>query len=1636
MNNGSQNPDGIHFLFFILRFAFCILTSLMVLCQSAYAFFPDQNFMVVSGKDAPANKGDRHHQAVYFIEVDQDMAAPVHIRVFDADLGRAHDVWAPGSRVVYRLYGANGLDQTLELSRDKFYDNRWRTVATIAVDDIAKGEMVNGKRRFTYVVEGVAGENINKYQIFASSDPKENAAVPGLRLLTPFVILEAPPDYGKATQIRFDIPADAQTLNISNFSADRISLDFEALFADPVAITPSGDDKARTTEITVPLKLRGQKGAIVIRNSKISNYLEVSVSTSSASVNSKSNVPVLLELPVLLAPANRLPVPDIRSVPLADCRSVMLDAAGSRDPDGDDLFFIMRFPGGQVQEGGRVVHDFKTPGEHEVILEVRDSSKFVANGSRISRIIKINAQPKAVIQAPALAAPGENILLDGTQSKDPDGRIINYLWKFDDGERATGAQVQKRFDRVGRRQITLVVEDDTIAAAAGTGLCAQAEATHWVKVNAPPSALLQAPALWAPGEAIQLDASGSVDSDGRIVRYDWDFGDGKTGTGITVTHQWQNPGIYVIRLRVEDDSAGLSNSTAEETAQIIINAAPIPMAEYPKVAAAGATVDFSAAQSKDLDGTITDWAWDMGDGTQKQGKNIKHTYAAPGIYTVSLKVTDDTKTLNNAAETTFDVRVNHPPVPEAGEDLVVNESLVSFNAGRSFDKDDPIIDYFWKFGDGADAHGKIVHHAYAVPGTYDVRLIVTDASGVASASQSDSMRVRVNHPPIADAGGPRLVAPGESIEFDAAFSIDPDGEIAAFEWDMADGRTWFKAARTDHRFKDPGVYQVCLTVTDNDGAQGIDCAVVTVNAQPQAWFLPVPRIAPGQTVVLDGRASYDPDGEIHRAVWDFGDGGKRAEGLLVEHVFEKPGRYLVNLIVKDRSGAQNSTNRFARAIEINHQPLADMGDDLHVCRQTIAFDALASTDPDGDPLSCFWDFGDGAKGAGCRLIHSYSGPGLYPVSLTVNDGWGLSNSTDVDKAVVQINGPPEAVIDFVGEGNEAGYCAGHNVLFEGGNSSDPEKGLLRYLWDLGDGEIVESINPVRSYKKGGNYRIRLKVIDDSGLPCDTAETMRILKIMDAPIADAGDDRTVCAYEPVQFDGSGSTGGGRRIKSYEWDFGDGNFGVGVSPTHKYDQKGIYTARLVITVAGNSACGTMVEDVAQITVLGAPSAAFTAFSPGAEIPNRACPGEAIQFDAENSQPATNSKIVSYQWDFGDGTTGKGRILEHVYENTGRYTATLTIVTNTEASCDQNIHEETIVVNAQPDAVIRVLDTNGANTNLGEHKVRPYDGSFEKGLVHAVRVGTGIRLSALESEDSDGYITSYHWDFGDGKTADGPAVSHAYSAGGEYKVALRVADNSQSGCSETKARLIIQVEDPEVYPIQGPDRTCVDHEVSFSLPVDGPVQWRFSDGVEDSGNPVARQFALPGIYQVQAQYGAIWMPAASVQVMALPEIYLPETIDSFPGDVVDIQPENKCKTQNAECKMPVILEGQAFKNVYDAPGDYEARLIVQAQEGLDCLKTMKNVLVRIHPAPEAVIQVLPDPVFAGGARDAARFTVQTADDPHRWSYQWTFGDGGEAAGRTVDHLYQKAGQYEVRVILTDARFYTGRTFSFSKQIVVEKR
>ena len=279
-----------------------------------------------------------------------------------------------------------------------------------------------------------------------------------------------------------------------------------------------------------------------------------------------------------------------------------------------------------------------------------------------------------------------------------------------------------------------------------------------IEVNAPP--------VPAPGEDIEVsvnqdalfDGSASHDPDGGIVAYAWDFGDGTTGRGMQVHHKYAEAGRYKVTLTVTDNTA-LANNTTSADVWVTVRNPPGPRIEGPVAACVGEDVDWAAGKEEILDNTR--FTWLLGDGATADRASLVHSYKKPGRYNVTLFVDDGSVISQSRRHSTRVLHVNQPPSAEAGPDKLVCPAVpVAFDATGSGDIDGSITSWHWDFGDGETAQGPTPEHVFAKPGTYQVKLTVTDDSGSSCAATTDTVQVVVNAPPVAEAGPDREVFVG------------------------------------------------------------------------------------------------------------------------------------------------------------------------------------------------------------------------------------------------------------------------------------------------------------------------------------------------------------------------------------------------------------------------------------------------------------------------------------------------------------------------------------------------------------------------------------------------------------------------------------------------------------------------------------------------------------------------------------------------------------------------------------------------------------------------------------------------------------------------------------------------------------
>lgn len=429
--------------------------------------------------------------------------------------------------------------------------------------------------------------------------------------------------------------------------------------------------------------------------------------------------------------------------------------------------------------------------------------------------------------------------------------------------------------------------------------------------NRAPTALADDEVTGVEGAEVTFDGTASSDPDGTIVSYQWFFGDGAEGSGVTATHVYSVVGEFNARLLVEDDG-GLTDAFDITVTIAEAVEAPVAVISVPSPVILGEEVTFDGTTSSDADGEVVryDWAFRLigsPDWTELAGGTVALTFAVPGAHEARLTVTDNDD-LTGATTVPFDVLAP----PQARLDVPASaeiDEVVSLSASLSFDPDGTIVAFDWAFGDDETGVGDELDHSWATEGVYQVTVTVTDDDGLEATATSPIAIGDVNVPPVADAGTDQSVEPGVALSFDGRDSTDVDGSIVGYHWDFGDDETAEWAAGT-HTYPEAGTYTVSLTVEDDGGDTDTHTVTITVNTDPVAAFDVLPASPePGESVSFDSVGSYDPDDQLLVGwTWDFGD-GEAGAGAATTHSYAAAGTYTARLTVRDPLGGEGTVSQ-------------------------------------------------------------------------------------------------------------------------------------------------------------------------------------------------------------------------------------------------------------------------------------------------------------------------------------------------------------------------------------------------------------------------------------------------------------------------------------------------------------------------------------------------------------------------------------------------------------------------------------------------------------------------------------------------------------------------------------------------------
>ena len=873
--------------------------------------------------------------------------------------------------------------------------------------------------------------------------------------------------------------------------------------------------------------------------------------------------------------------------------SITFDASKSKgdivkyqwDWDGDGAF--------DTETGNpSVSHTFTTSRYYTVVLQATDSD---GDTDKVTKTFLVKGQPLAppvAVFSYSLDAPGVNkyVHFDSHESYDPNGIIVSREWDFGDGKTLTtslSSSIGHTYAKAGTYIVSLtVIDNDGLRSSTsavsvvvpGINIRPTAEFTYNV-LSESGAKLLIAPRV---GERVIFDPSASSDSDGKVVKCEWDWdSDGifdDTSSVGPIEHRFMVPGDHDVTLRVTDEKNG--SDTVTKTVHVDLALTP-PKATFsftPSSPTTRDTVRFLDS-STDVDGKVTAWSWDFGDGSSSTKPDPTHMYSDGGSYTVSLVVEDN----DGQTDTTSRIiSVNAVPrasfefaaVSASGAKLLIVPHVgdrIRFDPSGSTDSDGEIVSYEWDWDsdgiyDNAITTGTI-EYAFDLSGRHRVSLRVTDNKGA-----TDTVTRDFNVPPAVPQFSYQPTVPTIRDVISFAYSAEgTDAGIISLKWVFGDGST-STARDPKHQYKDKGIYTVTLTVTGHDNLTERFSQQITVkNIPPEADFtyhaiseggaklLTVPHV--GDAIDFDASGSSDQDGEIMKYEWDWESDGAYdidTTSETIEHRFDRDGTQPVTLRITDNDGATGTLTKEVSIV--NDPPEAVFGytPASPTVKDEVRFDGSKSQDSDGEIVTWEWNFGDGARKSGQVVTHSYESSGDYEIALTVGDNAG---ATDTNTKTISITPlvPPEATFEI----NPDSPTTQDTISFVD-HSEDLDGEVVSWEWSFGDGENAVGKEASHSYDDDGSYTVTLTVTDNDDLSGTASQEITVENVPPKAHFTVSPERRV-ANATITFDASSSKDPDGSIKTYEWDFDDDGETdmTGVNVTHVFEHGGTFPVTLYVT-----------------------------------------------------------------------------------------------------------------------------------------------------------------------------------------------------------------------------------------------------------------------------------------------------------------------------------------------------------------------------------------------------------------------------------------------------------------------------------------
>ncbi|MFN4246166.1 MAG: PKD domain-containing protein [Flavipsychrobacter sp.] len=1114
----------------------------------------------------------------------------------------------------------------------------------------------------------------------------------------------------------------------------------------------------------------------------------------------------------------------------------------------------------------------------------------------------------------------------------------------------------------------------------------------------------------------------------------WDLGNGSTSTLQNPSTTYINPGTYTVTL-IATNSNGADTQvftnyiTVAPSPTVAFTADSTPSCQVPR------TISFTNNSVAGGSGTTT-YLWDFGDGNTSSSANPTHTYTAFGNYTVTLLVTNGNSCSKSLIKSNY---IKILPKPTASFTATGNNSCTSPVTTTFTNTSTGAVAYDWSFGDGGTSTATNPTHIYTANGSYTVRLIATNAAGCKDTFTSSSF-VNIGAPNASFNVSSLSVCTGKTINF--TNTSTPAGYTSA--WSFGTGGT-STATSPIYTYSSAGTYTATLIVS-RSGCSDTDSKTITVNQNPSVNFIASPTEACAAPLTTNftntstNAVSY---------LWRFGD-GNTSTAANPSNTYNALGSYTVKLIATSASGC---TDSFTRTTYVKvQQPTAtiSIGSYSGCAPITISFTANITT---VIPVSNYtWDFGDGSGTVSCSTCntqsHTYTSSGTYTVTLTYTTG----SCTLTKTTTVTIATKPSAAFSAT----PTALCPGSPVTF-----SNSSTGATTYTWLFGNGGTSTATNPVYNGYTRGTYTVTL-IANNNGCR-DTAIRTNYVTVH-PPEANFG-LATSCTNRSTITLTDSSVG----ANTYSWDFGDGGTStqVGGTLTHTYSTPGTKTVTLNVynTTFGCSSTMTRTVNIQPL------SPAFTVTD------TTLCKGETTTFAVN-----TLGTGHLYTWYFGNNTsfTTAAESLYYSYPAGGTYSPklvvtdaygckdSLTKVNHVRVGSANVDFSGTPLIGCLPfTATFTDLSTpNGGfaitnrvwdfvygglqpTTNTTISYTYIYGGTWPVKLV--VTDANGCKDSLIKNNYvtaskpvaqfqtpdtnicvgqtvqmynySGGASFTCMWYWGDGGTSTQLTPTHIYTVPGIYTVKLVVTD--MYGCKDSMTKTAyIKINSPAIgFTMSDTVANCPPLLVNFTNTSTGvsSYAWNFGNGGQSSlANPTAL-YTYPGVYNIKL----IGTTNAGCKDSLTKQVTIYGPTGSFTYTPLagcnPVTVNFSATTTNATSLIwdmsngfTQTTTGNTYSYTYTQTGKYLPKLILS--DGASCLVPIFGTDTVKVDKMDADFSFSPNAICNAGTvqfTDTVLYTISNVV-----SRSWDFGDGGTSTVHNPSHAYTAPGNYNVRLIVTNAQ------------------